>query len=104
MGGQAVDLFTGKERPVADDDLLGNNHGGNGGGSNMNERVVRLEVIAENTSKVLSEIKSEIKENSRSINQLEKRTIDKIDENQKWLVALLVSSILMPLFIALVVK
>jgi len=35
---------------------------------------------------------------------MEKRFIDKIDDNQKWLVGLLVSAILVPLFIALVTK
>jgi hypothetical protein len=38
------------------------------------------------------------------IKSMENRIVDKMDENQKWLVGLLVSAILVPLFIALVTK
>lgn len=38
------------------------------------------------------------------IKSMENRIVDKMDENQKWLIGLLVSAILVPLFIALVTK
>ncbi|HDS5147852.1 TPA: hypothetical protein QHW14_005233 [Klebsiella pneumoniae subsp. pneumoniae] len=38
------------------------------------------------------------------IKSMENRIVDKMDENQKWLIGLLVSAILVPLFIALVAK
>lgn len=70
----------------------------------MNERIARLEAIEVTNSRLLSEIKQEISKNNASITNLERRVIDKVDENQKWLVALIISSILVPLLLALVTK
>ncbi|MFA1238688.1 hypothetical protein ACCC84_10195 [Serratia odorifera] len=78
--------------------------GGSGGGGPMNERIARLEAIEVTNSRLLSEIKQEISNTNASIGNLERRVTDKIDENQKWIVALIISSILVPLLLALVAK
>ncbi|EKN4724145.1 hypothetical protein GNO67_004261 [Yersinia enterocolitica] len=70
----------------------------------MRERVARLEAIDERNTQTFSEIKSELKSLNQNVGGIERRIIDKMDENQKWLVGLLVSSILVPLLIALVTK
>lgn len=78
--------------------------GGEGGGSGMNERMTRIETIAENQEKLISETRNEMIGIRSDIHGLERRILDKMDENQKWLIALLISAILAPLFIALVTK
>ncbi|CNH62986.1 TPA: hypothetical protein ACPZHU_004303 [Yersinia enterocolitica] len=79
-------------------------YGGGGSGGDMRERVARLEAIDERNTQTFSEIKSELKSLNQNVGGIERRIIDKMDENQKWLVGLLVSSILVPLLIALVTK
>ncbi|EEC7403945.1 TPA: hypothetical protein HL349_13685 [Escherichia coli] len=77
----------------------------------MNSRMTRIETIAENQSKLISDIRNEMIAIRGDMHGLERRIIDKMDENrdkasenQKWLIGLLISSILVPLFIALVTK
>lgn len=89
--------------------------GGAGGGGEMENRVTRLETMYELQQKTLTEIRDDLRSTrnelvgferaSRSdINQLEKRVIDKVEENHKWVVGLIISSIIVPLLIALVTK
>lgn len=78
--------------------------GGSGGGGNLNERLSRLEAIEQVNSRLLSEIRSDLKEINSSMNSMEKRILDKSDENHKWVIGLIISSILVPLLIALVTK
>lgn len=92
---------SGQGADVAPSSMYG---GGSGAGGPMNERIARLEAIEVTNSRLLSEIKQEISKNNTAITNLERRVIDKVDENQKWLVALIISSILVPLLLALVTK
>lgn len=71
---------------------------------NMKERMTRIETIAENEEKLISDTRSDLRGIRSDMKSMENRIIDKMDENQKWLVGLLVSAILVPLFIALVTK
>ena len=80
------------------------NRGGGGGGGDMNDRITRIEAVAENQEKLISETRTDLRGISSDMKSMENRIIDKMDENQKWLVGLLVSAILVPLFIALVTK
>lgn len=73
-------------------------------GKFMNERITKAETIIDNHEKVIAEVRSDFKEIRSDIQGLERRLIDKMDENHKWLVGLIISSILVPLFIALVTK
>ncbi|WP_370463895.1 hypothetical protein [Leclercia sp. J807] len=66
--------------------------------------MTRIETIAENQEKLISETRNEMIGIRGDMHGLERRIIDKMDENQKWLIALLISAILAPLFIALVTK
>lgn len=68
------------------------------------ERLARLEATDELRKRNIRGIESELKSINQNLSSMEKRFIDKIDDNQKWLVGLLVSAILVPLFIALVTK
>lgn len=77
---------------------------GGGGGGDMNDRITRIETVAENQEKLISETRAELRGIKSDMKSMENRIIDKMDENQKWLVGLLVSAILVPLFIALVTK
>ena len=81
-------------------------HGGGGDGGDMytRERLARLEATDELRERNIRGIESELKSINQNLSSMEKRFIDKIDDNQKWLVGLLVSAILVPLFIALVTK
>lgn len=84
-------------------------HGGGGSGSDggdmyTRERLARLEATDELRERNIRGIESELKSINQNLSSMEKRFIDKIDDNQKWLVGLLVSAILVPLFIALVTK
>lgn len=78
--------------------------GGNGGGSDMNSRMTRIETIAANQEKLISETRKELIGIRGDMHGMERRLADKMDENQKWLIALMISAILAPLFIALVTK
>lgn len=78
--------------------------GGDGGDMYTRERLARLEATDELRERNIRGIESELKSINQNLSSMEKRFIDKIDDNQKWLVGLLVSAILVPLFIALVTK
>ncbi|EPJ3121805.1 hypothetical protein H4H29_003632 [Escherichia coli] len=78
--------------------------GGSGGGSDMNSRMTRIETIAANQEKLISETRKELIGIRGDMHGMERRLADKMDENQKWLIALMISAILAPLFIALVTK
>lgn len=82
----------------------GGGNGGDGGDMYTHERLARLEAIDELRERNIQNIESELKSINHNLASMEKRFIDKADENQKWLVGLLVSAILVPLFIALVTK
>ena len=75
-----------------------------GGDMYTRERLARLEATDELRERNIRGIESELKSINQNLSSMEKRFIDKIDDNQKWLVGLLVSAILVPLFIALVTK
>lgn len=81
-----------------------NGDGGDGGGEHMNNRITRIETIAENHEKLISETRQEMIGIRGDMHGMERRLSDKMDENQKWLIALMISAILAPLFIALVTK
>ncbi|HBD4956736.1 TPA: hypothetical protein KJZ39_002952 [Escherichia coli] len=51
-----------------------------------------------------SDVRNEMIAIRGDMHGLERRLADKMDENQKWLIALMISAILVPLFIALVTK
>lgn len=78
--------------------------GSGGGGGDMNDRITRIEAVAENQEKLISETRAELRGIRSDMKAIENRIVDKMDENQKWLVGLLISAILVPLFIALVTK
>lgn len=61
-------------------------------------------MVAENQEKLIADTRSDLRGIRSDMKSMENRIIDKMDENQKWLVGLLVSAILVPLFIALVTK
>lgn len=82
----------------------GGGDGGDGGDMYTRDRLARLEAIDDLRERNIRGIESELKSINQNIVSMEKRFIDKADENQKWLVGLLVSAILVPLLIALVTK
>lgn len=82
----------------------GGGNGGDGGDMYTRERIARLKATDELRERNIRGIESELKSINQNLSSMEKRFIDKIDDNQKWLVGLLVSAILVPLFIALVTK
>lgn len=81
-----------------------NSRGGGGGGGDMHDRLTRIEMVAENQEKLISDTRADLRGIRSDMKSMENRIVDKMDENQKWLVGLLVSAILVPLFIALVTK
>ncbi|MGX5810580.1 hemolysin XhlA family protein [Klebsiella pneumoniae] len=81
-----------------------NGRGGGGGGGDMHDRITRIETVAENQEKLISDTRADLRCIRSDMKSMENRIVDKMDENQKWLVGLLVSAILVPLFIALVTK
>ncbi|MCF2479994.1 hemolysin XhlA family protein [Klebsiella pneumoniae] len=81
-----------------------NGRGGGGGGGDMHDRITRIEKVAENQEKLISDTRADLRGIRSDMKSMENRIVDKMDENQKWLVGLLVSAILVPLFIALVTK
>ncbi|MDU6388651.1 MAG: hypothetical protein E6562_08675 [Pantoea sp.] len=85
--------------------------GGNGGGGDMNIRITRIEAMMEaqlqlnrDMRQEMRGIRSDIQSASSEFKNSERRLLDKIDENHKWVTALIISSILVPLLIALVTK
>ncbi|HBR2823412.1 hemolysin XhlA family protein [Klebsiella pneumoniae] len=70
----------------------------------MKEIMTRIDMVAENQEKLIADTRSDLRGIRSDMKSMENRIIDKMDENQKWLVGLLVSAILVPLFIALVTK
>ena len=81
-----------------------NSRGGGGGGGDMHDRLTRIETVAENQEKLISDTRADLRGIRSDMKSMENRIVDKMDETQKWLVGLLVSAILVPLFIALVTK
>ena len=81
-----------------------NSRGGGGGGGDMHDRLTRIETVAENQEKLISDTRADLRGIRSDMKSMENRIVDKMDENQKWLIGLLVSAILVPLFIALVTK
>ncbi|MGI4297793.1 hypothetical protein ACR2VS_03700 [Klebsiella pneumoniae] len=81
-----------------------NSRGGGGGGGDMHDRLTRIETVAENQEKLISDTRADLRGIRSDMKSMENRIVDKMDENQKWLVGLLVSAIQVPLFIALVTK
>lgn len=88
-------------------------HGGGngGGGGDMSIRITRIEALMESQLQLnrdlreeMRGIRSDIQGVSSEFKNSERRLLDKIDENHKWVTALIVSSILVPLLIALVTK
>jgi len=70
----------------------------------MNDKIIKVESVLDSHEKLMAEIRSELKAIRSDMLHNQNRIVDKIDENQKWLVAMIVSSILIPLLIALVTK
>ena len=81
-----------------------NNRGGGGGGGDMHDRLTRIETVAENQEKLISDTRADLRGIRSDMKSMENRIVDKMDENQKWLVGILVSAIQVPLLIALVTK
>lgn len=80
-------------------------HGGTGGGgSDLDNRITRIETIIENQQQLMVDLRSDMRGIRSDIQGLERRLIDKADENHKWVIGLIISSILIPLLIALVTK
>ncbi|URR14348.1 hypothetical protein LT980_07080 [Citrobacter portucalensis] len=92
-------------------------HGGGngGGGESMNNRVTRLETVYEQQQKTLMEIRDDLRSMRNDVisfersskgdsKELERRLIDKMDENHKWVMGLIISSIIVPLLVALLTK
>jgi len=85
--------------------------GGNGGGGDMNSRLTRLETMMESQLQLnrdireeMRGIRSDIQNTNSELKNVERRFLDKVDENHKWVVALIISSILVPMLLALVAK
>ncbi|EOT7463034.1 TPA: hypothetical protein ACJ2PZ_001782 [Klebsiella pneumoniae] len=70
----------------------------------MKERMTRIEAIAENEEKLISDTRSDLHGISPDMQSMERRIVDKMDKNQKQLVCLLVLVILVPIFTALITK
>lgn len=73
-------------------------------GMNMKERMTRIEAIAENEEKLISDTRSDLHGISPDMQSMERRIVDKMDKNQKQLVCLLFLVILVPIFTALITK
>ena len=71
---------------------------------NMKERMTRIETIAENEEKLISDTRSDLHGISPDMQSMERRIVDKMDKNQKQLVCLLVLVIIVPIFTALITK
>lgn len=102
----------GQNKP--DDALFNHGDGGSGGGS-MDNRVTRLETVYEQQQKTLMEIRDDLRSMRNDVisferssrgdsKELERRLIDRIDENHKWVMGLIISSIIVPLLVALLTK
>jgi hypothetical protein len=91
-------------------------HGsGNGGGDDMNSRVTRVETIIESQKQLIIDIHEDIrgiradiqqfdKNTTGELRNVERRLVDKAEENHKWVIALIISSILVPILLSLVTK
>ena len=93
------------------DDELPSKHGGGGGGGDMNSRITRIETMMESQLQLnrdireeMRGIRSDIQNTNSELKKVERRFLDKVDENHKWVIALIVSSILVPMLLALVAK
>lgn len=97
-----------------DDASLGYGDGGGGSGS-MDNRVTRLETVYEQQQKTLMEIRDDLRSMRNDVisferssrgdsKELERRLIDRMDENHKWVMGLIISSIIVPLLVALLTK
>lgn len=67
-------------------------------------KIIKVEAKIEAHDKLMDDIRGELRSIRSDLQSAEKRIIDKLDENQKWLVSLIISSILIPLLIALASK
>lgn len=90
-------------------------YGSGGGGGSMNDRITRLESVYEQQQKTLAEIRDDLRgirsdisgfeRSSRTDkNELERRVIDKMEDNHKWVMSLIISSLIVPILIALLTK
>ncbi|HBQ7137044.1 hemolysin XhlA family protein [Klebsiella pneumoniae] len=70
----------------------------------MNNKINGIVAVGEKQESPTPGEPAELGDIGADIKSMENRIVDKMDENQKWLVGLLVSAILVPLFIALVTK
>ncbi|EMN3921296.1 hypothetical protein TUM17580_31830 [Citrobacter farmeri] len=77
---------------------------GDGGGDDLAIRITKLEIIIENQQSLMKDIKEDMRGIRSDIQVTERRLIDKIDENHKWVMGMIISSIIVPLLIALVTK
>lgn len=73
-------------------------------GEKMNNKINGIVDVGEKQESSTRGEPAELGGIGADIKFMENRIVDKMDENQKWLVGLLVSAILVPLFIALVTK
>lgn len=71
---------------------------------NMKERMTRIETIAENEEKLISDTRNDLHGISPDMQFMERRIVERMDKNQKQLVCLLVLLILVPIFTALITK
>ncbi|MFP9529093.1 hypothetical protein [Pectobacterium brasiliense] len=92
------------DNPVEKEHQTSHGDGGDGGGLDMNNRMSKIEAVTEIQGKIISETRNEMIGIRGDIHGLERRIIDKMDENHKWVISLIISSILVPLLIALVTK
>ena len=58
----------------------------------MNGRMTRIETIANNHEKLISDTRQEMIGIRGDMHGMERRLADKMDENQKWLIALMISA------------
>ncbi|EOU9462326.1 hypothetical protein ACOJH6_002719 [Klebsiella pneumoniae] len=70
----------------------------------MKERMTRIETIAENEEKLISDTRNDLHGISPDMQFMERRIVERMDKNQKQLVCLLVLLILVPIFTALITK
>ena len=55
----------------------------------MHDRLTRIETVAENQEKLISDTRADLRGIRSDMKSMENRIVDKMDENQKWLVGLL---------------
>ena len=54
----------------------------------MHDRLTRIETVAENREKLISDTRADLRGIQSDMKSMENRIVDKMDENQKWLVGL----------------